>query len=376
MSMNRRAFLSALAASAALPSVSLARVETDTRLVVVLLRGGLDGLGMVPATADPHFRSARGAAAPTHDGLALDGPFALHPAMAPLMPLWERHELLVAHAIGLPYQQRSHFDAQDVLETGHARPMAFGSGWLSRALHAAALPQPALGVGAHVPLLLRGPARATSVDPGRRSLLSADRLAAVRAVLADDPLLSSAIDEGLATRALVDSVTVRRSRDMDAQAATVARLLALPEGPRVAVFDVGGWDTHTGQERVLERQLGQLAEGLVAFAEADPAVWQKTMVVCVTEFGRTVAGNGTGVTDHGTGGAALVLGGAIRGRRVLTDWPGLRPQDLLEGRDLRPTLDVRGLLKGVLQAQLGLSERVLAREVFPDSQDVPILEVV
>jgi len=373
--MNRRAFLAALAASASLPTVSLARASTDARLVVVLLRGGVDGLAMVPATADPHFRQARGTAAPDHDGLPLDGPFALHPSMAPLLPLWERHELLVAHAVGLPYQQRSHFDAQDVLESGHARPMASDSGWLSRALVAAGSDGPAMAVGRHVPLILRGEARATSVDPSRRSRLTPERMAPIRDVLADDPQLAHAVVEGLATRAMVDSVTVRRSRDLDTQAATVAQLLALPDGPRVAVFDVGGWDTHSGQERTLERRLGQLADGLAAFAAADAEVWRDTMVVCVSEFGRTVAGNGTGGTDHGTGGAALILGGGVHGQRVVADWPGLRPADLHEGRDLRPTTDVRGVLKGVLQAQLGLSDEVLATEVFPGSRDVPVVPV-
>jgi len=373
--MNRRAFLAALGASAALPSVALATAETDARLVVVLLRGGVDGLAMVPATADPHFRAARGTAAPESDGLPLDGPFALHPSLAPLLPLWERHELLVAHAVGLPYQQRSHFDAQDMLETGFDRPLASDSGWLNRALSAAGRASPAMAVGRHVPLMLRGPARATSVDPSRRSRLTPERIAHVRDVLADDPLLAAAIDEGLATRALVDAVTVRRSRDLDTQAATVAQLLARADGPRVAVFDVGGWDTHTSQDRTLERQLAQLAQGLAAFADADPTTWQQTMVVVVSEFGRTVAGNGTGGTDHGSGGAALVLGGAVHGKRVVADWPGLRPGDLLEGRDLRTTTDVRSLLKGVLQAQLGLADDVLAAEVFPGSQHVPTLAV-
>ncbi|MEM6928835.1 MAG: DUF1501 domain-containing protein, partial [Myxococcota bacterium] len=163
----------------------------------------------------------------------------------------------------------------------------------------------------------------------------------------------------------------RRGGKSAQSARTVAKMLADPLGPRTAVVSMGGWDTHANQGPRLARQLGDLAEVITSFAEAsDPAVWKRTVLVAVTEFGRTVAPNGTGGTDHGTGGAAFVAGGAVAGGRVLADWPGLRKSDRLDGRDLRPTLDLRALLKGLLHDHVAVSERKLHDEVFPGSSSI------
>ncbi len=370
LSLTRRGLIAALAATAALPAVSFAAASTERRTLVVLLRGGLDGLALVPHEGDRAFARARGDAAPEAPGLPLHDGFALHPAMAPLHPHYDAGDLLVVHATGLPYRQRSHFDAQDLLESGLDQPMASDSGWLNRAVAASGRPGPAWALGTGVPLLLRGEARSTSVDPTRRGRREDARLDRVRGLLASDPVLGDALEQGLATRRLVDSLVVRRSKQLAAQADTLARLMALPDGPRVATLELNGWDTHTGQSGGLNRRLGDLAKGLAAYAEATPAdVWAKTMIVCVTEFGRTVAGNGTGGTDHGVGGAALVFGGAVAGG-VQADWPGLGTADLVEGRDLAITTDLRAVLKGVLSTQLGLDDEVLAAEVFPGSAAV------
>jgi uncharacterized protein (DUF1501 family) len=365
--LTRRALLAALSATAALPSVSFAApAATDTRTLVVLLRGGLDGLALAPRIDDRSWSAARGDAHDDRAPLPIDDGFGLHPALAPLERRYRTGELLVVHATGLPYDGRSHFDAQDMLETGHPRPMASASGWLDRAVCAAG-PLPAWAFGRSVPLILRGEAGATSLDPTRRARRDDGRLQQVRQVLSHDPLLGPSLEEGLATRRLLDEVVVRRSRQLSDQALTLAHLMALPQGPRVATLELTGFDTHTRQQGTLDRQLGQLAEGLASFADALPDdVWRRTVVVCVTEFGRTVAGNGTGGTDHGVGGAALVFGGTIAGG-VHADWPGLGHDDLLEGRDLAVTTDLRAVLGGVLSKQLGLSRQVLADTVFPGS---------
>jgi len=368
--MLRRHFLAAMGALGASVAFgpALAGSATDPRLVVVVLRGGLDGLAAVPAPGDPHFGRARGALAEVDGVVDLDGTFGLHPALGPLRPLYDAGELLVVHAIAAPYRLRSHFDAQNVLETGAERPHATRTGWLSRALPTGS----AMAVGRDMPLLLRGPASATSLDPLRRPRPDAPLHRAVAALYEGDPALSEALAQGMAAqRLLARHAEPSKRGDAEASARIVARILADPEGPRTAVFSMGGWDTHTGQANRLNRRLGELSSVLTAFATATPAAaWARTAIVVVTEFGRTVAPNGTGGTDHGVGGAALLAGGAVAGGRVVADWPGLKERDRLEGRDLRPTTDVRAMLKGVLHDHLGVARARLDDEVFPASADV------
>ncbi len=378
--MRRRSLLGALAAGGALavagPSLALAHPggADDPRLVVVVLRGGLDGLAAVPAPGDPDYAASRGPLAASAGVVPLDTTFGLHPGLAPLLPRFRRGELLVVHATAPPYHDRSHFDAQDVLENGTARAYGASTGWLARALAATGSPRPAWAVGRQIPLLLRGPGRAASADPLREPRPPSAWRGAVQALYASDPQLGPALAEGLQMQALLarhqPASAPRRGPEATAHAVqTVARVLASEEGPRVAVLEMGGWDTHANQGPVLERQLGGLGAALAGFAEAMPApAWRRTAVLVLTEFGRTVAGNGTGGSDHGVGGVALLLGGAIRGGRVLADWPGLGARARLEGRDLRPTTDLRSVLKGVLHDHLQVTDRALGEVVFPDSR--------
>ncbi len=379
--MQRRQFLASLGALGACATLHaafagpVAKDAPDARLVVILLRGGLDGLSAVPPHGDARYRGARGDLAlpgPGRDGgvVDLDGTFGLHPALAPLKPLYDAKHLLVAHAIAAPYRERSHFDGQNVLETGASRPHAARSGWLSRALGEGAAA--AMAVGKGTPLLLRGPGPATSLDPLRVPRPDAPLHQAVAELYAGDEALSDALAQGMAAqRLLARHHDGRTGRDAARSARITARILADPEGPRTAAIAMDGWDTHANQRPRLQRQLAGLAEVLTSFAEATPpTVWRRTVVVVVTEFGRTVAPNGTGGTDHGVGGVALLAGGAVAGGRVVADWPGLRQSQRLDGRDLRPTLDVRGMLKGVLGDHLQVPRQRLDAEVFPDSADV------
>ncbi len=385
---TRRQLLQGVAATtlfAALPATpSFASGAPQPRLVVVLMRGGVDGLALIPPWADARYRSARGDAAlspPGSDGgvVDLDGFYGLHPALAPLLPLWRDGDLAAVHATGLPYRDRSHFDSQNVLESGSSRPFKRDDGWLNRAVQALGGENPPMAVGRTVPLLLRGTATATSADPLRDWLPDNALMNAVLGMYAHDAELGAALSTGLQTQAMLQAHRAgasgrrRRTGDPDAfqhGARVVGHVLADPAGPRVAVIDTGGWDTHTGQAAGLDRMLGSLSQALLNLKAGLGPVWSHTTVLFLTEFGRTVSANGTGGTDHGTGSATLLAGGAVNGGKVYGDWPGLATTAQFEGRDLHPTTDLRAVIKGVLQGHLGVSSAELEGQVFPSTTDV------
>lgn len=384
-STRRRMLAAALGAGALSPWSTLSFAGAgagggDRRFVFVILRGGLDGLSAVPAIGDPEFGPARGAlaqfgAAP----LALDGTFALHPNLAQLHAMYGRGELAVVHAVGLPYRERSHFDAQQVLESGGARPYELATGWLGRALARSQAKSIALNTA--VPLVLRGPgvvdtwAPSTLPDPG------ADLVARLDRMYANDPALATALERAKALHldgampaemAGGNAMGAARGGSFTVLATRAAEFLAQPAGPQAAVLEISGWDTHANQANPngpLANYLRQLDTGLAALREGllPGGTWDRTVVVVATEFGREVAINGTLGTDHGTGAAAFVLGGAVRGGRVVADWPGLARRDRNEGRDLKITTDLRAVLKSVLSDHLRLAGRDLDDTVFPGS---------
>lgn len=385
MAMNRRAFLGGLAATAGAvlgADFAFAGASTDRRLVVVILRGAMDGLHVVAPYADPDYRTARGAMAlpgpEAADGvLDLDGSFGLHPALAPLMPLWRDGSLGFVHATALTAHTRSHFDGQDMLENGTIDPTR-PDGWLNRAVSALDGAPEAVAVGAELPLILRGDARTSSIDPLSSDRAEPDFVAQVAALYRDDALLGKSLADAVDAQGMVDSelagatgatARTRPAKAFDPRTALVlGKMLADDAGPRVAVVDIGGWDSHHAeglQTGGLSGRFDALANGLVSLREATGAAWDRTAMVMVTEFGRTVAGNGTGGTDHGTGGLVWLLGGAVAGGKVHGAWPGLARSALFEDRDLAPANDVRAVLAGVLRDHLGLSEGVIADRVFP-----------
>ncbi len=395
--MKRREFLSlsALAAGGAfLPQgLALAGVsERKPRFVLVILRGALDGLAAVPPYADPDYPALRGEVALRAPGasggaLPLNGFFGLHPAFSFLQQSYAARELLVFHAVASPYRERSHFDGQDVLENGSLKAHALQSGWLNRAL--TQLPgrvprESGVALGQNVPLVMRGPAEVTSWSPTKMTALDEDTLARITDLYAHDKLLSVRLADATAADAMVAGAegmeTMAGANPAAAVQAANARYAQLvqaaagflrqDEGPRVAVFDTSGWDTHAnegGAEGQLAGRLGALDKGLASLREQLGPAWADTAVMLVTEFGRTAAVNGTRGTDHGTGAAAFLLGGAVAGGRVLADWPGLSARALYQGRDLAPTLDLRSVFKGVMSEHLGVSPRTLEDSVFPDS---------
>jgi uncharacterized protein (DUF1501 family) len=384
---SRRALLlggASFAAWAYLPKFARAADGRDPRLIVVILRGALDGLATVAPVGDPDYAALHGSIALTpdgpHAGLMLDSFFALHPAMPEFARMYREKHAAVVHAVSTPYRDRSHFDGQDVLESGFAGPGRVQSGWLNRALEG--LPKgervmSGLAVGPTTPLVLRGGAPTVGWTPV--ALPQADDDTAMRLVELyrhRDPALATALSQGLQLDKTAQGDDMRPTPGTNAAGAMklvargAAKLMSADDGPRIAALAFDGWDTHANEGGAVGR-LAQLLSGLDgALAEFESGLgprWRDTIVVVATEFGRTAKINGTEGTDHGTGTVALLAGGAVKGGRVIANWPGLKPASLYEGRDLAPTTDLRAVIKGVLRDHLGLAERVLAETVFPDS---------
>jgi uncharacterized protein (DUF1501 family) len=358
-------------------SLALAAAPTDRRFVVVILRGALDGLSGVVPHGDPALADLRGELVP--DGLLdLGGFYGLHPSLPNVHAMYQAGELLPVHAVGGPTRVRSHFEAQDCLESGADHRLT--SGWLNRAV--AALPAAAgsraegdaMAIGVSVPLLLRGPAMVGNWAPHGAAIPNADLYAQIAALNRADNVTGPAIAEGLRARgfsgqvlAADDTQQAGGSRNAFSTLARAAgEMLRADDGPRVAAMEIGGWDTHVAQVPRLTRVLRDLDDGLAALKDGLGPAWKQTAVLVMTEFGRTVRVNGTKGTDHGTASVALVLGGAVVGGRVLSDWPGLGAGRLLENRDLQPTCDLRSVAKGLLAQHLGLSTSALD-VVFPNS---------
>lgn len=361
---SRRALLLSAASLLACSGISFSVTPAERRLVLVLLRGGLDGLSLAPPVQDPHYRTARGEMADP-ESLPLDDRFALHASLAPLMPLWESREMLLFHAVGLPYRERSHFDAQNVLDSGGEQPFAEDTGWLSRAIAAMPGGGSALSPSRALPLALRGPAHAANADLRRAPRIDTGLLSELRDLYQGDPSLGGALEEALSLERVVQRHRASSRAERD-EMGTLGRLLADPEGPRIAVVERGGFDTHTNQRASLARELTSLGAELVALRQGLGEAWSSTAVLAVTEFGRCVRSNGTGGTDHGVGSAALLLGGAVLGGKVIARWPGLSEGDLYEGRDLMPTLDLRAIFAATLEQHLGLGQEIYTR-VLPGS---------
>jgi len=402
---TRRRFLlgtGALAASAALPNVMFAHTGGSARLVVVILRGALDGLAAVPPCADPNYaglhRELAIAAPGVADGaLALDNTFGLHPSFAFLHDRYVAGELVVFHAVASPYRDRSHFDGQNVLENGLTKPLGSSDGWLNRAL--SALPRGtghdaelAVAISQNVPLILRGDMPVISKSPQATPDVDEELLSRLADLYSKDDWFSARLSEAVQTEKLADEgglpadpeamtePTVAGARPamtapqntavkpaaadrISGVARMAASLMRSDGGPEVAVIEAGGWDTHANQggaKGPLAQRLTGLDKALRALKEELGPLWPQTAVLVVTEFGRTAAMNGTRGTDHGTGGCAFLAGGAVRGGRVIADWPGLARTALLDNRYLRPTLDLRSIFKAVLDEHMRVDAKTLA----------------
>lgn len=383
MITRRRLLHSGAALALASPALSaLAQPAVEPRLVVMILRGGLDGLAAVPAYGDADYHRARGGLVEPMPGepdgiLDLDGFFGLHSRLANLHDFYHARELLVAHAVAPPYRARSHFDAQDVLEAGIEHPSGTSDGWLYRAL--SLLPgnrspqHLAMALGGAVPLILRGSVPVAVWAPDALPQPDDDTLRRVLALYQEDPVLGPSLNSGFEAQAMLGETALSRRGDgLSVSVKAAAGFLRHPEGPRIAVLEAGGWDTHANQPGQLANRLGNLDSALALLKQELGSIWSHTLVIVVTEFGRTVAMNGTRGSDHGVGGVAFLCGGVVNGGRVMADWPGLKSGDLYQGRDLMPTTDLRSLCKTILVAHLGLDARGIDQRVFPDA-NLPVV---
>ncbi len=376
MIVDRRSFLIGLGATglmAALPRIALGASGPGTKILVVLLRGAMDGMEALRPYADPNFARLRGALADAGDlGSKLDGTFALHPSLSFMASLYAGKQLLPVVAVAPPYRQRSHFDAQDCLENGTATPGGARDGWLDRSVRA--LPgSDGLALAAVMPLIFRGGGAVSNWSP---PLPQAADEALVQRLM---PLYAA--DRHLAdnfTRAMAESNDStgtmasggRNNGQLVAMMTAAAGFMSKADGPRVGFVEDTGWDSHRGQAAQLKRKLAELDAGLKAFHDGASAIWPKTVVIIATEFGRTAAVNGTAGTDHGTGGTLFLAGGAVNGGKIAGAWPGLAPANLNDGRDLRTTTDMRAVFKSVLEQHLGMDPAAIESRVFPDSRAV------
>lgn len=362
------------------------KANSEQRLVVVLLRGALDGLAAVPATGDPAWADLRGhseailrsqaqttAAAiginsPNSQSssalLPLDSTFGFHPGLKALHQWYSQKELLVIHAVASPYRERSHFDAQQLLESGGDMPFSQSTGWLGRALQSSGLS--AMALTASMPLALRGADTASTWTPKGHVSKDQDLVMRVAQMYGNDAPLANAIGQAMGQMGM--SMGADDAQGLTGLASQAGKFLANPNGPRVAWLEAGGWDTHTQQVGRLGRLLPILDDSLAALRNSLGQHWSTTTVLVMTEFGRSAALNGSGGTDHGTGGVAFLAGGQIAGGRVLADWPGLSKGNLLDGRDLRPTLDIRSLIGPVAERQFGLNS-VAMKKILPGAPE-------
>jgi uncharacterized protein (DUF1501 family) len=386
-----------LFAWAYMPKLALADGR-DPRFLAIILRGALDGLATVAPVGDPDWQALRGDNALTLDGgkapaLKLNDFFALNPAMPNLHGMFTANEAIIVHACATPYRERSHFDGQDLLESGLPKPAASESGWLNRALAGLApggrvdpKGSRVFAVGPVTPLVARGPAPVLSWSPQRIQPAGDDTVARLLDLYHHtDVKLASALEDNSKLSAIEQSGDMAMGQKpggpgpaqvrayFSEAAGNAAKFLAQPDGPRVGALALDGWDTHVNEGIAtgrLSQLLGALDDALAAIKTNMGTAWKDTVVALSTEFGRTAHINGTDGTDHGTATVALLVGGALKGGRVIADWPGLKPANLYENRDLKPTTDLRAVFKGVLKDHLRADDRALAQTVFPGSADV------
>ncbi len=370
----RRDFLRMAASGAALtfvaPHLALAKAAAERRFVFVIQRGAADGLDTLLPYADPGYARLRGAMAlDPGTAIHLDGSFALHPALVEIARLHAAREALFVHAVASPYRDRSHFDGQNVLETGGVTPYQLKDGWLNRLV--GLLPRAdkeAIAFSATVPVALRGPAEVASYAPSALPQATDDLMLRVTQLYQNDAQLHALWTSAMDTRDIAmggEGGAVRPRQDGASIGKLAAGFLARPDGPRIAMIETGGWDTHSAQNARLAAQLRNLDAMIAALRDGMGGGWSDTVVLVATEFGRTAAANGTNGTDHGTGAVAMLLGGAVQGGCVLADWPGLASGQLLENRDLRPTTALDALIAQASGECFGIDPQRLGRSLFP-----------
>ena len=410
LNMSRRGLLATAAGFGlslqllAVPAIAADAALNKKKVIVVICRGGMDGLSVAPPVGDSEYHGLRGALAFGSDALPLDSTFALHPQLTAVHAMAQAGEARIVPAVATPDRARSHFEAQDVLETGAPGVYSTTSGWLNRTVETLSAHRKvdAISIGPTAPLLLRGKVQTASWSPGRGVDAEARLPTLLQDLYRDDPLLGPALARGLATETMAKDATaglqgggtmmaggkgggggggaqgVQAGRDAaKTLGQSLAGFMREPGGPTVAAISLDGFDSHAGQANLLTQRLAYLDAVLDGVHQGLGPEWKNTVVLVATEFGRTARANGTGGTDHGTGSTALILGGALKPGGIVGDWPTLKQYALFENRDVAPTLDMRGLFKGVLAEHMAVDHAALDNTVFPSSSAVkPVLGLV
>lgn len=367
--ISRRSLLkaSAILSFAALPELSLAQSTSRTRLLVILLRGGMDGLHAMPPVGDARLEKLRRKTNPD-ETLKLDGFFALHPSFKNIHAMYQKGEALFVHAASFSYTGRSHFEGQNVMETGLDTPYSSTSGWMGRALdqigyHSVSATLP-------VPLILRGKASADTYNPTWLATPQNEVFASLAPLWAAEPKLAMIQSQVASEKPISPSGEVGKPNPLTSLAIEAAKRLKADDGPRMAVLDHVGFDTHAEEPNRSAKVMTEVDDAIGAFREkiGDEA-WKNTLIVTVTEFGRTVAENGSMGTDHGWGTAAFLLGGRLKKGGIISDWPGLKKANMFEGRDLPATMDIRNLYAAVLSASIEVDPEQIKKQVL-DHQSV------
>lgn len=373
--IDRRLFITAALMPGFAPRLAFAAASTQRRFVFVIQRGGADGMHILAPVGDPAYAAQRGALAEEFAAVPrLDAMFAMHPALVQVRALYRAKQVLFAHAVASPYRDRSHFDAQNVLESGGAAAYRVKDGWLNRML--GLLPQGearAIALATAIPLAMRGSNRVGSYAPAALPDATADLLQQVSRLYEGDAQLHGLWNEAMRTRALTGDLDRNTTQNAAATGALAARLLVPEDGARVMMVETGGWDTHLQQRGRLAGKLKELDALIGALKSGLGPVWAETLVVVATEFGRTVKVNGTYGTDHGTGTVAMLMGGTVDGGRVIADWPGLTDAQLHEGRDLRPTLGLDTVIGSAVARHYDLAPGRTMTTLFPDTKEARFL---
>jgi uncharacterized protein (DUF1501 family) len=372
MMLSRRFFLGAggaAVAAASMPRMAFARANSSRRFVFIIQRGAADGLSILAPTGDPEFSGLRGEFdQDLHNGTKLGSFFTLHPALAEAAKMYAAKEALFVHAVASPYRDRSHFDGQNVLETGGSAAYQLKDGWLNRLLGLLpAADSKALALSDTVPMALRGSNQVSSYAPSKLAGPSDDLLQRVAAMYQSDTQLHALWSEAVATRMTAGNIDAT-GQNGAALGTVAAKLLSGDSGARIGMIETNGWDTHSGQRARLAAQLRNLDAIVASLKSGLGTDWANTLVIAATEFGRTARPNGTGGTDHGEASVAMLLGGAVAGGKVLADWPGLSAGALYEGRDLKPTTALDSLIAGALAQHYGLQPGRTMAALFPQSR--------
>jgi uncharacterized protein (DUF1501 family) len=373
--LSRRSFIRAGGAASALatlgfPRMAFARAGTERRFVFIIQRGAADGLSILAPTGDPQFAGIRGDfVQDTASGARLDSFFTLHPALAEAAKMYADKQALFVHAVASPYRDRSHFDGQNVLETGGSAAYRLKDGWMNRMLGLVpASDARALALSSTVPMALRGSHEVSSYASSQLPSPSDDLLARVGALYESDQQLHALWTAAIDTRMKAGNAMQGGGGPKGAATGALAAKMLLGDGARIAMIETNGWDTHSGQRGRLNAQLKDLDQMLATLKTGLGPEWANTLVVVATEFGRTVRPNGTGGTDHGQASAAMLLGGAVAGGKVVADWPGLSQGALYEGRDLKPTTDLDALIAGALAQHYATEPARMMTTLFPESR--------